>query len=961
MREILSRERRCSARVVLSCLLPFLAAAPLRAQATGGAIDGRLTDEQGLALAGATVTVQNTAIGLRRSLVSGTLGRVLFLGLPIGTYELRAEKHGLAPWSVRGVQVSIGVATAVHVPMTVGGRNEELVVTGEPPLIDAKRSGVAEIVSPVQIENLPLNGRQFANLAGLVPGVGLGFYNDPARASPLTQLAPQVAGGAGHNVNYQIDGGDDNDDATGGLVQSFPLEAVAEFNFSTHRFKAEYGRSDGGVLNVVTKSGTNQLAGSAFAYFRDDALNARTETEKRRGVPKGDYRRWQFGGSLGGPIRRDSTHFFAAFERIQQDTTQAVATDGLFPEKDGAFGLPYRDDASVAKLTQQVGRRHLLFVRYGFNDDQQVYGASPKATPDSWGTSASSFHSANATLTSTLGGNRTNELLVQFSYAHTHVGARSDLPSEWFPGGVNVGQNTNTPLDTLQEKLQVRDDLAWVKGAHALKAGVAFLDEPTLQTRGAEREGPPLYVHLADSRSSPLSRIEVRGPIGATGGHVGGQIPNRQYGLYLEDAWRATGRLLLDIGVRYDLVIGMALDQSRNRVFRDLQDAAAAGRLAGIQGLEDFGHAMTDDKDNVSPRLGFTWDARGNGRLVVRGGCGRYYDFAYADSYVLSPAIDTQSAFGLVYFNSDAAGIRNPDGTFYTVGEPLPPNQAVVNAENSAVNAASPLVRQPRTDQVNLGFSLALAEGYAIEVDGVGSRGRDLGRPMSLNTRPNLGGYRFADVLPNVGSVPFVVWTPRNESEYEGVSVAVRKRWAGRLHFLASYTLSRARSTAGAGTDDFLGSGILDATDPFDPAQFGPSRTDARHRVTISGVWSPGAGWTVAPIFRFHSALPYHIQAGKDLNRDGVNFDLPPGIATVRAGRGARFSQLDLRIAKEVRLRRLRVRLLAEVFNVYDAKNPTAFVGNVRSPLFGQPLAFAGDAGLGGDQRLAQLGARLEF
>ena len=184
-----------------------------------------------------------------------------------------------------------------------------------------------------RIENLPLNGRQFANLAATVPGVGLGFHTDPTKS---TQYAPQINGGAGRNVNYQIDGGDNNDDTVGGLLQQFPLEAIQEFNFQTQRFKAEYGRSNGGVLNVVTKSGTNLLAGQRLRVLPrqvDERADARPRScaIDGTGATKGDYRRNQFGGSFGGPIAKDKAHFFAAVERTQQDTTQAVEHAGPVP------------------------------------------------------------------------------------------------------------------------------------------------------------------------------------------------------------------------------------------------------------------------------------------------------------------------------------------------------------------------------------------------------------------------------------------------------------------------------------------------------------------------------------------------------------------------------------------------------------------------------------------------------
>ena len=196
-------------------------------------------------------------------------------------------------------------------------------------MIETTSSSVGGVVDIGRIESMPLNGRQFANLAATIPGVGLGYHSDPTKS---TQYSPQINGGNGRNVNYQIDGGDNNDDTVGGLLQLFPLEAIQEFNFVTSRSKAEYGRSNGGVMNIVTKSGTNELQGSFFTLFRDTWMNAKTDTEKDNDTEKQDYRRYQFGGSFGGPIVQDKAHFFGAVERTQQDTFQVVSTDGLFPE-----------------------------------------------------------------------------------------------------------------------------------------------------------------------------------------------------------------------------------------------------------------------------------------------------------------------------------------------------------------------------------------------------------------------------------------------------------------------------------------------------------------------------------------------------------------------------------------------------------------------------------------------------
>ena len=228
---------------------------------------------------GATVTAKNAATGFTRTEVSDAEGVYRLSALPVGIYDVTAELQGFATVSKKDVEVNVAQTQAIDFPLKVAPLAETVNVTGASPLIETTASSVGAVVDVKRIESIPLNGRQFANLAATVPGVGLGFHSDPTKS---TQYAPQINGGAGRNVNYQIDGGDNNDDTVGGMLQQFPLEAIEQFNFQTQRFKAEYGRSNGGVLNVVTKSGTNLWSGSAFEFFRDKSMNASTQNEMPR-------------------------------------------------------------------------------------------------------------------------------------------------------------------------------------------------------------------------------------------------------------------------------------------------------------------------------------------------------------------------------------------------------------------------------------------------------------------------------------------------------------------------------------------------------------------------------------------------------------------------------------------------------------------------------------------------------
>jgi outer membrane receptor protein involved in Fe transport len=943
-------------------LFVLAAAVPGFGQGTNGTLDGRVIDEQGLALPGVAVTARNTATGFQRSTTSDSTGNYRIPGLPIGTYEVKADLAGFAGLAHK-VTVNVAATTTADFRMTVATKAEEVTVVAEAPLINSKDSGVGEIITQNQISNLPLNGRQFANLAALVPGVSLGFHTDPTKS---TQFAPQVVGGGGRNINYLIDGGDNNDDTVGGLVQLFPLDSIGEFNFETLRFRADTGRANGGTIKVVTKSGTNELRGSVFEYFRDQSLNGKSHTEKVNSLPKGDYRKHQYGASLGGPIVRDQTHFFAAFERIQQDTTQAVNTKGLFPDKDGVFPLPYRENMAVGKVTHQLSGSNYLSVRYGLNNNSQPYGASPSSPPENWGLSKNTFHSVNANLNSVLGGGRLNEFVFQFSYFKNHISENSNLPTETFPNGVTVGQSVNTPQTTEQHKFQFRDDFTWNKGRHELKVGASFIYEPVLDITFSTGQQPQ-FTHITSSRDSAISTIQFNGSVGGQGGSEA-KIPNNQYAFYVQDGWRVTDKLTLDLGLRYDLVTGFAFDQDKNIVFSELQAAAKAGvfQRSGLPcpcpGFEDFGQDGKEDTNNIAPRAGFTYDVRGDGTFVARGGVGRYYDYAYTNANILFAVVGAQSSFGQIYSNTNSSGVRNADGTLFRVGQPLPPNQLTNVSAPLPSHAASPRIKQPFTDQANLGFSKSLGRGYAMEVDAVYAAGKDLGTRPRLNLRINGGPRRFASILPQSGASNFRIDISEGVSHYKGVSLTLKKRYDGKFQVLASYTLSKATSsTSLRAVDEFGEYDVLDMFDPFADRQEGPTRSDHRHRVTASAIWTPGWGLTVAPIFRYKSAQAFNRITGTDDNRDGLIWDLPADAKTLNSGHGADFSQLDVRISKKIRLgSRAGLELIGEGFNLFNEDNPNTYVANMLDPNFGNPTRFAGDFRQS-EQRLFQIGARIEF
>ncbi len=965
------------------------AAAPAWAQQTTGTIAGRIIDAQGAVVPGVTVTGKNVETGFVRSEVTDGTGAYRLAALPVGTYDLTAELQGFTRVENKGIVVNVGQTLDVAMTLKLATVSETITVTGGTPLIETTSSSVGGVVDIGRIENLPLNGRQFANLAATIPGVGLGYHSDPTKS---TQYSPQIGGGNGRNLNYQIDGGDNNDDTVGGLLQLFPLEAIQEFNFVTSRYKAEYGRSNGGVMNIVTKSGTNSPRGSWFTLMRDTAMNAKTQTEINSDAEKQDYSRWQYGGSFGGPIVKDKVHYFGAFERTQQDTFQVVDTLGLFPSEDGTFATPYRETLLTVKGTMNLNAANYLSVRYGRNENSQPYGASPTTPVSGWGVSGNSFNSFNVNHNWVLGGSKLNEIVFQYADFSNAISANSTDPTENFQNGVSVGQNGNTPQATQQKKWQFRDDFSWrMEGmggvGHDMKAGFNYIHEPTLFITFNTGTNDYTYNHLDNNLNGPLSTVT------RNGGAAEANIPLNQYAFYVQDDWRVNNRLTLNLGLRYDLIDGIQVDQSKNPNFVKVQIAGAAGLLKGIKGLENAGLDPKEDTNNWQPRMGFAFDVRGDARDVIRGGWGVYQDVGYTNSNNLFAAIDaTGIGSGSVFNVDNAAGIRNPDGSFYQVGQPISniasQNQANANALPLIGQWVDPRLQMPYTRQTAFGWSHQVSSSTTFNVDFVRNDGRDLNVRPRINTRPvgqptAARRLAFLDLQPNaVGTRPAV---SRGKSEYTALIMGVRRRMSNGFDFSASYTLGEANSTIGTAGDELNSNNMQEAELLYDdPRVFGPtSRTDARHTVSAAMVWQAPWGISVAPLFLARSALPVSITEGLDLNGNGENNDLPAkayafdGVGnapkeignceTWNCGRGAARWQMNLKVAKSFRLHgTMRVEAIGEIFNLFNANNPATFRATrllgtgLPNPDFLQPSEFSGDF-QNPEQRVGQIGFRFTF
>ena len=560
-------------------------ARPALAQQTTGNISGRIVDAQGAAVPGVTVTGRHTQTGFTRTDVSDAEGVYRLSALPVGTYDLSAELQGFNKVDHKAITVNVGQSLDIAMTMTVAGVSETVTVTGDTPLIETRSSSVGGVVDVGRIENLPLNGRQFANLAATIPGVGLGFHSDPTKS---TQFSPQIGGGNGRNVNYQIDGGDNNDDTVGGLLQLFPLEAIQEFNFVTQRYKAEYGRSNGGVMNIVTKSGTNQFSGSGvLALPRQVAQLA---------DPLGSDQRRREGRLPAVSVRRIVRRADRAQPRVLLRGRRADAA-GHEPGGEHARALPRRGRRLQDAVPRDAADRQA--------DDHAESGAVPgdPLRPQQQHAALRGGAAQRAELL------EHEQELLRLDQREPQLGAqrheaqrdhrpvrrrsrttsRSAAPAayELFPNSVAAGANPNTPQKTEQTKWQFRDDFSWsVTGmgglGHDFKTGVNFINEPHLFATFNSGVDDYFYTHLTDERDGPIQTITRNGGVGDV------NIPFRQYSTYVQDDWRVSDRLTLNLGLRYDLVTGVQIDQSRNPNFQALQEAGRAGRFNGVDRARGF-------------------------------------------------------------------------------------------------------------------------------------------------------------------------------------------------------------------------------------------------------------------------------------------------------------------------------------------------------------------------------------
>jgi hypothetical protein len=941
---------------LVSLLLPQL----VSAQAVTGTILGTVKDTSGAAVPGASVTLTNTNTGLTRTVVSDSIGEYSAPLLPTGTYSASAELGGFKKVEQSNIKLGVDQKVRIDFKLEVGTVSEAITIEAETTLVQTSSSELGTTVSEEQIERLPLNGRNFVNLTRTVPGVLRsvpGANIDGAGSLAWRASAAFSANGQRpRDNNFMLDGVDNNETWLQTVVIFPSVEALDEFKMQTSTYSAEFGKSLGGVVNLQIKSGSNRLRGDVFGFHRNDALDANNWFNNRANRPKPDFKQNQFGATLGGPITKDKTFFFADYQgmRIKQGQTylSTVPTllmrqgnfseinrviydpltqqpfpgniipanrfdpasrnvlQQLYPEPNtagtrSATGqtinnylinptLERQDNQGDIKIDHNFSQNNHAFIRYSI---QKTHRYLPATLPH--GDAGATFGAGDGNIkgqsiafndTHSFGSNLLNEfrfgwnsikfLLTSIDYGTNPAQAvgipginlnqsTSAMTQLTFQNIRNLGANSNQPLITNQNDFQIFDSVTKVTGKHTLKVGGSL----TLRSREI-LNADTIVGNFAfnNNMTSNCAGILTGCTLNTnTGFDVASFLlgyastKNRnlfdaqtytekrpEYALYIQDDFRASSKLTLNMGLRWDVYVPwIEVDDRQSNFDVSTGRFVIASPDAVINGVQVGRHLQTYSKRDLGPRFGFAYDVKGDGRTLLRGGVGVFWNF--------TPGGTSSSKAQNPPFLQSTSLTNNTFGTNLRVSDGLPPppgvdpNRAPAGLTRSIFDIN---FRDAYSTNFNLNVQRQLGRNYMVEVAYAGSRARQ----MMLKTDPNqapptLGVTNANTNRPFIRISPLLTTLGQAQSSgflnYDGLLVKFQRRFANGFSFMNSYTLGKSEDL---NSDN---DGTVTLTNVYDREyNRGPSDYDVKHTFVSSWIYalplgkeSKLGGWEVSGIF----------------------------------------------------------------------------------------------------------------
>ncbi len=669
--------------------LIFAASLPVAAQVNTADLVGKVSDPTGAVVPGAKIKVTNPATGFARESVTGETGHFAVPQLMAGTYKVTVEASGFTTSVYEKVELAVGAKQELDVILKVGSGQTTLTVTEETPLVELTSSEIRGSVSELEVKELPILDRNFAGLTYIVPGIRPAQSFDPTK-SRVGNFS--VNGSDGRAVDVNVDGADNKDNVVGGLLQNFTIEGIQEFNVITNRYSAESGRAVGTVVNVVNKSGTNEIHGTLFGLFQVSTLNRQDFFSKQGGNPKPVFHRYHFGGSGGGALIKDKLFVFGAYEHKREPGSIGVEPNAftelsLFPLAVPVRTLPfpYLDHLITVKLDYRISDVQNLSVRYGRqrweNPNDQLGDPFTTDLTQAQG-NTNQLHDLSLQHNWNVASNKVNTISAHFQDSVNEIlaapgrtftlnvfgGTTTTNPRVFFPAA-EIGQNVNVPQQTLIRKYQFRDDFSWVLNHHTLKFGanyiylaklggffffgangyeIGFGDNPS-QITGCTAVSATCPNAYPQGFATPgaVQSLNFSGGDGAFN-----QRPH-QIAFYAQDDYKITPRLTLNLGVRWDGNLDFLPKQlgstatDTNRTIGILRTVLAANpsgagttaamaRIRQIVGDDSLLRRTNASVKEFQPRVGFAWDPTGRGKHVIRGGYGIAYDQVFQNLTLFS-------------------------------------------------------------------------------------------------------------------------------------------------------------------------------------------------------------------------------------------------------------------------------------------------------------------------------------
>jgi Carboxypeptidase regulatory-like domain/TonB dependent receptor len=925
---MLSLPRFLSRLVALAVLALGVTTAAV-AQTGDAEITGLIKDPSGSAVPSASVAITNQDTGVVRTITTDADGRYRFYPLPPGRYSLRVEISGFKTSTLNDIQVNIGTHLEHDISLTVGSVQESIAITAEVPPVDVTHNDVSGVVTNQQMESLPINTRQYLNLALLMPGT--------SQDSSRTFYNSVQMGGSSHywSNGFTVDGVTNTWAEMGEPRQNFPKGAVEEFKVNTIQYGADKGLSAGGVISIVTKSGTNQFHGEAFEYARDEIFNHDNAfdklAEQQIGISKKPFRRNQFGGSFGGPIVKNKLHFYAAFERTQTTDSYTIYTGTTghqyYSALEGVHTKPIHDQMFNARGDYQISNSQHLFGRYSQEWNLITYNGCGGASMAACYDGQIPRHSLVLGHTWSVAPTIVNEARFQYAYSSYQLGP-SGAPI-FTQMGVYPPERL-APLQTqlnfpsfsygfgyadvgVETRWQWKDDLSIVRGNHTIKLGfdvsrIPFGDDAPNQLKGTYTFA---HDHVFDPNNpatlAALAASNDATQFTATVPPIYTRADTTVAGLYVQDEWKLRRNLTLNLGLRWDRQFGSFNEQL------DPKSLTFNGAPITIPYLGD--PSKRGSRKNFGPRVGLAWDIAGNGRDVVRAGYGIYYQ-----------NLQTLQNF---------AELRNLAQCSVLIKNPAFPDPYGGQSTSAYCSTAAPTVtildpdyRNPYSQQFNLGYSREITHGFLIHLDGAYSRTLRDYRTVDLN-------YPIDGVRPFPQFARILDHAPIGHAKYKALYVRAEKRFARRYQFLVSYSLASNK-------DD---SPEAQVTNPANyNLDWGPAGADRRHNLVASGSALLPAKITFGAVWTVRSSLPFSALSNT-LDVDGIrqyvpgttrdqgnrNLDLSlvnayratQGLGPIAGGiDSSRFNSFDILVTRPVWVKeRRRLELALQVFNLFGTQN----------------------------------------